>query len=464
MSIGSRKAGGRRTFGVSLAVWLALFLVAMNGAVVQAEENDTEAGTTIYLPTVARAQPSGSIPDATGAVTDDAWLVSYWNNQALIGEPVVTGEDDEINYSWGESAPTSGVDADDFSARWTRRVDFEEGTYRFLATSDDGVRVFLDGNLIINEWNRQSARTFTVDRELAAGEHTLRVEYFEDYGDARVEFRWYEVDEAATDFWRGEYFNNRDLIGTPAFVREDEEIDFNWGGGSPGNGISDDDFSIRWTRTLDLDEGRYRFRTRTDDGVRLYIDGTLVISEWHIMSDERFAYDITFDDDGTHTVRMEYYEATGSARAELDIDEIDRNDDDDDNGGDDDANVQLVGNVVTCAPPNPPNNASIRVFRREGPAESREWVRITSKGLGAISATGYTKINGLPIDDEFRTDGHPYWVEIWQDGVILRSVGNTDRGEPSWRLFPDQDNYTPWQCDPSTWARLLAEKGLAPSE
>ena len=65
-----------------------------------------------------------------------------------------------------------------------------------------------------------------------------------------------------------------DLSGTPTAYRDDQEVDFDWRRGKPIAGVPVDNFSVRWTRTLSFAPGPYRFFTMTDDGVRLYIDGT----------------------------------------------------------------------------------------------------------------------------------------------------------------------------------------------
>lgn len=56
--------------------------------------------------------------------------------------------------------------------------------------------------------------------------------------------------------WQGEYFNNRDLSGSPTVLRSDGALDFNWGWLAPVPGISRDNFSARWTGTFALEGGR----------------------------------------------------------------------------------------------------------------------------------------------------------------------------------------------------------------
>jgi VCBS repeat-containing protein len=101
--------------------------------------------------------------------------------------------DEEINFNWGNGSPVVGFPSDDFSVRWIRRLEFEPGKYRFYARSDDGIRVFLDGDRMIDEWHQSGGtEVFTADRTLT-GSHVLRVQYYEDEGNAKVEFWWEKV-------------------------------------------------------------------------------------------------------------------------------------------------------------------------------------------------------------------------------------------------------------------------------
>ncbi len=110
--------------------------------------------------------------------------------------------------------------------------------------------------------------------------------------------------------WKGEYFNNPELAGAPSVVRNDYAIAFNWGLGWPNPKIAADRFSVRWTRTVKLNEGVYRFTMNVDDGGRLFVDNVLVIDQWHTYSGQAFTVDVPLGA-GNHVVRMEYYEDIG---------------------------------------------------------------------------------------------------------------------------------------------------------
>lgn len=121
---------------------------------------------------------------------------------------------------------------------------------------------------------------------------------------------------AQADQWRAEYYATRYLVGAPALVRFENDINVDWGAGSPDKSVPTDNFSARWTRTLPLEAGTYVFTTRSDDGVRLFVDDQLVIDDWtlHAATTRRGTIALT---QGNHAVRLEYFELTGNASVSL---------------------------------------------------------------------------------------------------------------------------------------------------
>ena len=79
------------------------------------------------------------------------------------------------------------VGADRFSIRFTQQVDLTAGEYTFTTTSDDGVRVKVDGDLVIDKWVNQGPTTWTGVTNLTAGAHTIVVEYYEGGGGASIQ-------------------------------------------------------------------------------------------------------------------------------------------------------------------------------------------------------------------------------------------------------------------------------------
>lgn len=117
---------------------------------------------------------------------------------------------------------------------------------------------------------------------------------------------------------KGEYFSNRDLQGSPAFVRVDKEVNFDWGLGAPAPNFPSDDFSVRWTGKLIPPETRtYEIYARTDDGVRLWIDGKLLIDSWHDRAASTDTARIRLEAGKEYDIKIEYYEHSGFAVAQL---------------------------------------------------------------------------------------------------------------------------------------------------
>jgi PKD repeat protein len=240
------------------------------------------------------------------------WRGEYFNNLALTGAPVLVRNDAAINFNWGAGSPSSLMPADNFSVRWSRTLDFPAGLYRFYAKFDDGLRLYVDDALLIDAWQDGPSRQLSVERQLSGGSHRLRLEYYEHTGDAVIQTWWERVDAASYPDWKGEYWSNSSLSGSPALVRNEVTIDFNWGYGWPGPGLPVDQFSARWSRTWYFSEGAYRFHAIVDDGLRLYVDDSLVIDSWRDGSQRELIADRWLWD-GVHTLRVEYYENVGQA-------------------------------------------------------------------------------------------------------------------------------------------------------
>jgi hypothetical protein len=389
----------------------------------------------------------GSAPSPTPAVSD-AWKGEYFNNPTLDGQPALVRNDANVDFNWGLAAPADGVNSDDFSVRWTRTLNFQPGNYRFRVVVDDGVRLWVNNALLIDQWRQASATEFTSDIYLPGGSLPVRLEFVEYRENALIQLTWSLIGggsdsgggggesqgETVTEFkprtrWVGEYFNNADLAGSPVFARDDSQIDFDWGAGSPREDLPADNFSVRWTNTIAFESGLYRFTTETDDGVRLYVDGRLLIDKWRQQPATRYSADLQLSR-GNHTVRMEYQERGDLAIARLHIDAVRQG-------------TASVANLITCVPPQPDNYAWIRLYRLDA---SNRWVAV-SRGIGSINPTGYLKIDGLPVDtNRFGSTGEPYKIEQWIDGRVVRSTGDFLKGEAEFRMKPFVDNTTPWGC------------------
>ena len=106
------------------------------------------------------------------------------------GELVLTREDDVIDFWWGDNPPDPSMESEYFQVRWTGDVYAnEEGTYNFRTWSDDGVRLMVDGDTLIDAWY-EGAGDVNADVNLNQGLHEVVLEYYENEGGAGVTFWW----------------------------------------------------------------------------------------------------------------------------------------------------------------------------------------------------------------------------------------------------------------------------------
>ena len=117
----------------------------------------------------------------------------------------------------------------------------------------------------------------------------------------------------------GTYFANQTLTAPAALTRLDPTVSFNWGYGSPAASIPVDHFSARWTGYVQAPaSGSYTFSTVSDDGVRLWVNGTEVINNWtNHAPTTNTSRTITLVKNQQYAIKMEYYENTAAAQAAL---------------------------------------------------------------------------------------------------------------------------------------------------
>jgi len=135
-------------------------------------------------------------------------------NPNLRGAPVEKycqppGFSKKIDENWKLSGPSVGgggggkaesfhepaykVVSDNFSVRWAGTFDFAGGRYQVTTTSDDGIRVWIDKKLIMDDWNVHAPKTHRKNLHVPSGEREVRVEYFERGGGALVQVDWEHI-------------------------------------------------------------------------------------------------------------------------------------------------------------------------------------------------------------------------------------------------------------------------------
>jgi len=125
-------------------------------------------------------------------------------------------------------------------------------------------------------------------------------------------FKW----DAATDPLKGDD-NWKKIIAAPPLKSDTvDSIDFAWGSAAPAPEVPPDHFALVASTRLDLPGGKYRLRSVSDDGVRVYFDGKRVIDNWtwHVPTEDTAIVDATA---GPHDIRVEYFEITGHAQLQF---------------------------------------------------------------------------------------------------------------------------------------------------
>ena len=253
---------------------------------------------------------------------DRDWRAEFFNYDPSPAPPAFPDTEpdavlhfDAVDAEWGGGSPTSAVNADFFLSRWRRRVNLAAGRYRFTTLSDDGVRVRVDGRIVIDKWQPMSLTASTGDIVVGPGLHELELDYFERTGQSRLRLDWQALDLG----WRAEIWPLTGAGGPPAFSdpapleRVDPGIAFE---GQLGAGISakllKDGVALRWTRELDVaDAGEYELLARIDGGVRVYVDGQIAIDAWP-QQPARVLRGRAMLSAGRHVLRVEYRYANGS--------------------------------------------------------------------------------------------------------------------------------------------------------
>ena len=296
-----------------MIIFSLLFIVP--GAVLLAQ-----GPQTIYLPRISKEiTPT---PTAT-QIVDLGWEIHYYNNTDLSGSAVFSTFENTpfVEKEWGEGGPGSGVNNDFYSASFSRRIWFDPATYQFLLTVDDGGRMYIDGQLVIDAWQGSPrgthsgahTRTFTT-----GGWHTIRVEYVEFFQTARVRAWWLNTTQVPG--WRAEYYNTETLSGTPAVVRNEDHLTIDWVNGAP-SGIQSDFWSARFTRAFFLsDYGSYVFSLMADDGGQVWIDrwapGQASIDKFSGASGQTTAVHEILPP-GWYVITVTFHEVTGGAKIDF---------------------------------------------------------------------------------------------------------------------------------------------------
>jgi glucose/arabinose dehydrogenase len=129
---------------------------------------------------------------AAGSVGSGSGLTgTYWDNRDFTGTSV-TRTDRTVAFDWGTGSPVGGIAADTFSVRWSGEIQAQfSQTYTFHVRADDGVRLWVNNQLLVDKWIDQGPTEWSGSIALTAGSrYPIRLEYYENGGGAVAELRW----------------------------------------------------------------------------------------------------------------------------------------------------------------------------------------------------------------------------------------------------------------------------------
>lgn len=158
----------------------------------EAVADNPEATTT----ETAADETSATTTPETATTTESVcqFRADYFKNTDLSSLALIQTEN-KIDYDWGAGAPEGTSRTDKFSVRWTSTCHFAAGRYRFTGVFNDGVKATIGSSWIFNSWrNSNDDVNLETEIDIEEGDHYLKVEYYDYFGDAKAKFSWVKVE------------------------------------------------------------------------------------------------------------------------------------------------------------------------------------------------------------------------------------------------------------------------------
>jgi CSLREA domain-containing protein len=262
--------------------------------------------------------------------TETGWglTAAYYDNRDFTALKRIR-LDAAVNFDWFYGSPDPAIEGSTFSVRWTGQViPRTNETYTFYTQNDDGVRLWVNDRLLIDDWQDHGLVEHAATIALQAGQPvTIRLDYYENHGPATIKLLWSTPSQpkqiipqsqlVPTLGLHGTYYHNRDFTSL-AVSRLDPTVNFDWGYGSPDPAIEGSTFSVRWTgQVIPRASETYTLYTQNDDGVRLWVNDRLLIDDWQDHGLVEHAATIPLQAGQPVTIRLDYYENHGQATIKL---------------------------------------------------------------------------------------------------------------------------------------------------
>lgn len=309
----------------------------------------TIANGKVYVPTFSNSiQVYGLLCNGANTNTTPAdgtgLKGEYFTNSSAtqgFSSPALVRLDKNVNFNWGTASPSAVISNDNFKVRWTGKVkSFTDDTYTFYVTCSDGVRLWIDNNLLIDSWTDKSITTHTATFNLLSSKPAdIRLEYYSNTNASSCILQWsapgickqnipasqlFPATVQCSSNGSGltaEYFSNSTsdtpFPSTATVTTLVPSVYFDWGAGSP-QGISNDNFKARFSGYVQsLDSGTYTFYLTGDDGIRLWVNNQLLIDKWIDQGATEYTASIHLDQCTKYPIMVEYYEKGGLAVCQL---------------------------------------------------------------------------------------------------------------------------------------------------
>ncbi len=244
---------------------------------------------------------------------------------------------------------SAAVPDTNFSAEFERSVTFGNGTYEFVATFEDGVRVYVGTELVIDEWTLYPGpRTVTAQVYIGGVPQSVKIEFFNgNGGNARLDVSWLQISSggntpvpgvgsgggggssgtsstpvpvcddtvSSTSPWSSVYYNSTDFTGT-AYTLESsfddgKPLSRDYGDVSPGLGLTNDAWSAIFTRSVEFPiTSTVEFSLTVDDIATVYLDGEAIIATHTYFTGQTYTATLEVPE-GSHTIEVKYTEFVG---------------------------------------------------------------------------------------------------------------------------------------------------------